>query len=113
MVTFEMVLLTAEMKQLGVKRNTSSSMWMILSHMRQERISDAKIIISKKDIWKYTTAKTLSISTNHLKSLHDNNFIELEIRKDDFVINIMPFLKRIDELQKLQDKRMKKLSSAA
>ena len=107
MIDVHIRLLTIEMQFLGSTVNETHSMARLLSQPHFNETCDPRITFSKNDTWQYLHVKTLRVATRYLKNLAANDFIELEISKDSFTVNIMPFLTRLDELRAVHDERMK------
>jgi len=107
MITQDMYLLTIEMTKLGVSRNAADCLSIILMNLHHKRINDPVIVIKKDDFQNLTNIKTLRTLTKHLVDLNKHKFVELENHKDHFVVNIMPFLVRLNELETIYNERMK------
>ncbi len=107
MITSDMYLLTIEMSAFGVHRNAAQCLGILITNLQHKRVYDPRVVILKDSFEDLTNVRTLKTLTKHLIDLDKNGFIELAHNKDHFLVNIMPFLTRLDELRSVYDERMK------
>ena len=107
MITNNMIFITQEMNSFGVTPNAAFFLSELLSDVQIKGTNDPRMIISKDNFKKITRTKNFRTVSKYLDTLENTRFIELEINKGFFTINIMPFLLRLEELQNTYDKRMK------
>ncbi len=107
MITSDMYLLTIEMSAFGVHRNAGNCLATIIANLQHKRICDPRVVIPKEDFESLTNIRTIKTLIRHLIDLDKHGFVEMTNNKDHFIVNIMPFLTRLDELRAVHDERMK------